>query len=612
MKKLKVSLIALIKINLLCLTFFVLFPSIRVQAMFSDTVNVNMGIKLELGTVSLAVTDEIIGSVNYSGGEFTSIASGKLINNGSLSTKLAYKVNITKEDGTSLRDEELSGVSVVLNFGTKAKEVSAEATALKTKSFTFVKDANNKDVIINPNEAEGIPVTVNYKSNAPTKAEKLTIEVTFRLIQSNAADANAEMFSDEESLKNTVTLVPKEAEVRSDWPTSKFTPSSDGKYSYNLEKMSMVFSEMYETSNSKTKEIRNLNKAVLYIQFPKSESLTKTITKNGKKEEINTFDIPSISTGNSSLQVDTIEVDKKHNGIKITFKLIDSYAYNSVSPNDSLQYANKDKYSLTLDFNINKYKEDYDFNNYDYYSGFHIYNQFFATRLVLNSDLVVPIDGSYTKYAQSPIKLTEDKVNLSFKRFNTTNPESADPINFKDVQLTKETVFLEVKGGKSGQISSLLNSNNTFSLWLNSNETLDSASLNVKLIGDTGNTLVISRKLQNKINSQPMSMRSRNVPLVEEETEQETDSQISVEEPSSLTDSETPVVSAVETTLEESDEEKSTNETEVIEEPEEGIDPATVESNAVLKEETITKEESVQALPKEPISDEKTNYIGEN
>ena len=66
--------------------------------MFSDTANTNMGIKLELGTVSLvAENTNIINPVNFTEGDPILIVSSNLINNGSLSGKLAYKINIKKK-----------------------------------------------------------------------------------------------------------------------------------------------------------------------------------------------------------------------------------------------------------------------------------------------------------------------------------------------------------------------------------------------------------------------------------------------------------------------------------------------------------------------------------
>lgn len=97
MGKLKTILCMLTKISLLCFAFFVLFPSLQVQAVFSDTANINMGIKLELGTVSLAAEDtNIINPVSFTEGGPILIASSKLVNDGNLSGKLAYKIDVTK------------------------------------------------------------------------------------------------------------------------------------------------------------------------------------------------------------------------------------------------------------------------------------------------------------------------------------------------------------------------------------------------------------------------------------------------------------------------------------------------------------------------------------
>lgn len=593
MKKLKSNLIGLTKINLIFFVFFVLFPSIKVQAMFNDTASINMGVKLELGTVSLAAMDtNIVNAASFTEGDSVLIASSKLVNDGSLTGKLAYKIDVTEGDRV-LTADELKNTVITIDFESAANKVEATATSLNTNSFTFVENTSGSDVVIEPDSVGKVPVTVSYKSSTPTKEEKLKIEVTFRLIQSNAANANSEMFSDQESLMNTVTLVPEVVEEESYWPSqSTFVKAVHGNYTYSLEKMKMLFSETNDVTDPKKKYIKNLNKAILYIQFPDKERVTKQI--EGKQ----VLKISQISTDNAAIKYESMELNEEHNGMIITFKLEDSYPYNPTNPNASTAYANKDRYELSLNIEIQKYGM-YNKGEYGYYDNSHTYDQFFATRLVLSSDLVVPINGLYTKYTQLPIKLTKDNVILSFKKFNTTNPESADPKNFKDVQLTKEGVDLEVKGG---QISSLLNSDKTFSLWLNSNKALDDATLNVKITGDTGNTLVISRKLVNGITSQSKSMKSMNMPLIEEETEeqdnQQTDTEINIEEPATTIDStvlnepttEVPIEDALQEEIEDDGKEEVS-------------DSSSVENISEIKEETIPIENSNQTTPEE-ISDE--------
>jgi len=561
--------------------------------MFNDTASINMGVKLELGTVSLATMDtNIVNAASFTKGDSVLIASSKVVNDGSLTGKLAYKIDVTEGDRV-LTADELKNTVITIDFESAANKVEATATSLNTNSFTFVENTSGSDVVIEPDSVGKVPVTVSYKSSTPTKEEKLKIEVTFRLIQSNAANANSEMFSDQESLMNTVTLVPEVVEEESYWPSqSTFVKAVHGNYTYSLEKMKMLFSETNDVTDPNKKYIKNLNKAILYIQFPDKERVTKQI--EGKQ----VLKISQISTDNAAIKYESMELNEEHNGMIITFKLEDSYPYNPTNPNASTAYANKDRYELSLNIEIQKYGM-YNKGEYGYYDNSHTYDQFFATRLVLSSDLVVPINGLYTKYTQLPIKLTKDNVILSFKKFNTTNPESADPKNFKDVQLTKEGVDLEVKGG---QISSLLNSDKTFSLWLNSNKALDDATLNVKITGDTGNTLVISRKLVNGITSQSKSMKSMNMPLIEEETEeqdnQQTDTEINIEEPATTIDStvlnepttEVPIEDALQEEIEDDGKEEVS-------------DSSSVENISEIKEETIPIENSNQTTPEE-ISDE--------
>ncbi|WP_373471094.1 hypothetical protein [Carnobacterium alterfunditum] len=609
MKKLKTRLIALTKFSLICLAFFVFSPSLKVHAMFSDTANINMGIQLKLGTVSLASENTTISNaVNFTEGDSVLMASSTLTNDGSLSGKLAYKIDLTKDNGTLLTAEEIKDMSVIVNFDTVAKEVMASAAFLNTNSFTFAKNTSGSAVIIEPSSIGKVPVTIKYKSSSPTKDEKLKVTVTFRLIQSNAADANAELFSDEETLANTVTLVPKVIEEKSYWPDiSTFVKAGHGNYTYSVEKMKMLFSETNNMTNPNKRYIKNLNKAVVYIQLPSNEPLTKQIIKkNGTKEIKQMFNISKLSTGNTAIKYESMELDEEHHGIILTFKLEDSYSYNPDKPEDSLAYENKDRYELNLNIEIQKYGM-YEAEKYGYYDNSHTYDQYFATRLVLSSDTDVPVSGA--NYAQLPIKLTTDKKLLSFKNFYTTSPQYVKPGDFKDVQLTKENIELEVIGEKSGQISSLLNSNKTFSLWLNSNETLDTAVLNVKILGDAGNTLVISRTLKNGTSSstnaattQSTSIKSMSALMIVEETEEPTEQAIgsekSVEVPDSAIDKATPDEQAVDSSIEESDAEQVADKAEVVEETKETVDSSSVESVA----ESI--KEPDQSAPVEPINNE--------
>lgn len=578
MKKLKLSLIAFTKFSLLCLAFFVLSTPIHAQAMFSDTAIVNMGIKLELGTVDLAATDiKTIGSVNYSGGEPITIASKKLLNDGSLSAKLAYKFVIKKADGTVLSNEELSGVSVFLNFGEKAKEVSANVTALKTNSFTFVKDANNKDIIIDPDETEGIPVAVNYKSNAPTKAEKLTVEVTFRLIQSNATDANAKLFSNEKEVSNTLMLVPKVVEEESYWPEeSTFKKSNQGKMTYSLVKMKMLYSESYDTLNSRVKQIKNLNKAVLYIEFPNNVPVAKLVKKADGTEEIKpAFVFDGLSTNNDAIVIESKEINKEKNGIIITFKLNDSY--------DSTTKPRANNYALNLGIRIRRNGESGD------YDGIYETIPDFAKQLVLSSDIPVGTDGG--NFEHRIIPLSTVKKSIVIKQLNGTS-HWVNKNEFHDVLLTEEIIELEVKGEDSKLMNYSLISKNEFSLRLDPGENSNEATLNVKITGDTKNTLVISRKLE--LQNYLMEIKSAKISSTTEDMQQ-TNSEEKIEESSSMIDNTLSNDQFIEEPINGDDQEKV----------KEVIDSSSAESSAGVKEEnTVPIESSNQSIPEEKISDE--------
>lgn len=494
MRNLIKNLNGLLKMSLLCFAFFLLSPSIPVKAMFSDTVNQTLGIQLEFGNISLdPLETKIVDAVKFTEGEPVKIASSTLVNKGSLSAKLAYKIDVTKEDGSIVTTDELKNMVITIDFGSVANKVDANASSLNSHSFIFLKNTSNSDVIIEPNSVGKVPVCISYKSSVPVRKEKLKIMVTFRLIQSNTLDANDNLFSDTLTIENVVSLVPEVVEKESYWPDQRtFINAVHGNYTYSLENMKMFFSETYETINSETRKIKNLNKAMLYIQLPESEPLTKIITKNnGTKEIKEMFTVSKLTTDEAAIKVESIELNEYHHGIIITFKLEDEYIYNPSNPNSSLAQSNKDRYAISLNIEIQKYGM-YGSNEYHYYDNSHSYNHFFATRLVLNTD----IPDAPKNYAQMSVNLTDKERILSIKHLYYNSAPYVRPEDFKEVQLMNEKVEVEITGNKGKLVSSKANKDKTFSLWLNSNKKFDEATLNVKITGNTGNTLVISRKIE--------------------------------------------------------------------------------------------------------------------
>lgn len=524
MRKLKKNLKGLVKISLFCFAFFLLAPSIPVKAMFSDTANQTLDIELEFGTISLDQKEtEIVDSVKFTEGKSVKIASCTLVNKGSLSAKLAYKIDVTKEDGSILTTNELKDMVISIDFGSVANNIEATASSFNYHSFTFVKNTNDNDIVVEPNSVGKVPVSVSYKSSTPTKKEKLKIMVTFRLIQSNASDPNADSFFDELTVENSVSLIPEVIEKESYWPSeSTFVKAGHERYSYSLEKMNMLFSETTNITNPNKRYIKNLNKAMLYIQLPDDEPLTKEITKkDGTKEIKQIFNISQLSTGNEAIKYESIELNEEHHGIIITFKLEDDYSYDSANPDASLTYANKDRYELSLNIEIQKYGM-YEAGKYGYYDNSHTYDHFFATRLVLNTD----IPDAPKNYAQMSIKLTDNERILSIKHLYYNSAPYVRPEDFKEVQLKNEIVNVEITGKNGNLVSSKANTDKTFSLWLNSNEKLDDATLNVKITGDTGNTLVISRKIEMQNSAKIIETNA----LIEEPLKEETKTQNSIEE----------------------------------------------------------------------------------
>ncbi|AEB30254.1 hypothetical protein CAR_c15960 [Carnobacterium sp. 17-4] len=494
MRKIKKDLIGLVKISLFCFAFFMLSPSIPVKAMFSDTVNQTLGIQLEFGTINLDPKEtKIVDSVKFTEGESVKIATSILVNKGSLSAKLAYKIDVTKEDESILTTDELKNMVISIDLGSTVNNVEATGTNLNSDSYTFVKNTSGSDVVIDPDSVGKVPVSISYKSSIPTKEEKVKIRVTFRLIQSNALDANDNLFSDTLTIENIVSLIPEVVEKESYWPAERtFINAVHGNYTYSLENMKMLFSETYETINSETKKIKNLNKAMLYIQLPESEPLTKIITKNnGTKETKEMFIVSKLTTNEAAIKVESIELNEEHHGIIITFKLEDEYVYNPSNPDTSLAQSNKDRYAISLNIEIQKYGM-YGSNEYHYYDNSHNYDHFFATRLVLNTD----IPDAPKNYAQLSINLTDNERVLSIKHLYYNSAPYVRPEDFKEVQLKNEIVNVEITGKNGKLVSSKVNTDKTFSLWLNSSEKMDEATLHVKITGDTGNTLVISRKLE--------------------------------------------------------------------------------------------------------------------
>ncbi|MER2002351.1 MAG: hypothetical protein ABS862_06985 [Carnobacterium inhibens] len=592
MKKLKINLIIFFKIISLFLAFFIFSPSLQAKASFSDIDNINMGITLELGSISLATEDtNIIDPVCFTEGGPVLIASSKLVNDGSLSGKLAYKIDVT-EGNRVLTADELKNTMISIEFETEEIKVEATAANLNTNSFAFIKNASGSDIVVEPNSVGKIPVTVSYESSTPTKEEKITVKVTFRLIQTNASNANANMFLDEITLENSILLVPKVIEEKSYWPDkSTFTnKTSNNKVTYSLEKMEMVFSEVYNPKNYPTKEIKNLNKAVLYIQLPIEEELKTTDYKTGK--QIDTFKFYSrTQNATGKVNVESIELDEKNHGYKVTFSLLDSY--DSSDPNKVQEYTNKLNYQLHQQFGLEKYTfNGYDDGYYDTYAEIGIDNDNYASRLVLSSD--IPNETNAWNYEQKIIPLSAAEKTITIKQLNK-NSNWVYKSEFKDVRFTEETLEFEVKEKDSKLVDYSLISKNAFSLKLNPGGNSNEATLNVIITGDTKNTLVISRELE--LQNYLLKIKSTKIPLTTKEVEQQTNSEEKIEESSSMIDSTLPNNQVIEEPIDEDDQE----------EVEEVIDSSSADSDAEIKEETVPIENSDQSTSEEKISDEQIN-----
>lgn len=491
MRNLTKNLNGLLKISLLCFAFFLLSPSIPVNAMFSDTVNQTLGIQLEFGTISLdPIETKIVDSVKFTAEEPVKIASSTLVNKGSLSAKLAYKIDVTKEDGSILTIEELKNMVISIDLGSAANNVDATASSLNTHSFTFVKNTSDSDVVIEPNSVDKVPVSISYKSSVPTKEEKLKIMVTFKMIQSNTLDANDNLFSDTLTIENIVSLVPEVVEKENYWPSeSTFVKSDNGKFTYSLEKMTMLYSDTYESLNSDTRQIKNLNKAVLYVQFPENEPLTQSITKSdGTKEIKPTFIFSDLTTGNETIEVESKELSEEHHGMIITFKLNDSYTYNP-------QNVRANAYVLSMNISIQKYSM-YNLGQYGQYDHAYKYIPYFATQLVLSSDIPSEIDA--WNFEHKEILLSEVQKSIAVKKLMGSS-HWVKKDDFENIQWNKEVINFEIiEKNNTKIISYLANKDRTVNLWTDSNNSqiFTDATLNVKITGDTGNTLVISRKLE--------------------------------------------------------------------------------------------------------------------
>lgn len=595
MKKLKINLIIFFKIISLFLAFFIFSPSLQAKASFSDIDNINMGITLELGSISLATEDtNIIDPVCFTEGGPVLIASSKLVNDGSLSGKLAYKIDVT-EGNRVLTADELKNTMISIEFETEEIKVEATAANLNTNSFAFIKNASGSDIVVEPNSVGKIPVTVSYESSTPTKEEKITVKVTFRLIQSNASNANANMFLDEITLENSILLVPKVIEEKSYWPDkSTFTnKTSNNKVTYSLEKMEMVFSEVYNPKNYPTKEIKNLNKAVLYIQLPIEEELKTTDYKTGK--QIDTFKFYSrTQNATGKVNVESIELDEKSHGYKVTFSLLDSY--DSSDPNKVQEYTNKLNYQLHQQFGLEKYTfNGYDDGYYDTYAEIGIDNDNYASRLVLSSD--IPNETDAWNYEQKIIPLSAAEKTITIKQLNK-NSNWVYKSEFKDVRFTEETLEFEVKEKDSKLVDYSLISKNAFSLKLNPGGNSNEATLNVIITGDTKNTLIISRKLE--LQNYLVKIKSAKISSTTEETKQQTNSEEKIKEPSSKIDSTVPNGQVIEEPIDGDDQEE-------VEEVEEVVDSSSADSDAEIKEETVPIENSDQSTSEEKISDEQIN-----
>ncbi|MFL2100881.1 hypothetical protein [Desemzia sp. FAM 23989] len=449
-----------IKNKLRLVTFFVLLcllivPSHPVYAYFSDAISEDTGINLTLGSVDLSVENDVNNETTTGHtlkSENNKVDLKSLIkNNGTLSGKLAYKINLTKADGTSISNDLLQSINLKIN----------DEDAKINNQYNLVSNVDSNALILDPAESKDFLIQMEV-TDFSNQNESIKMHVEFLLFQTNGT-IEKPLFHDQEAVsyafeieKEEVVTPPKE-ENEEYWPTNGW--KDKGNIRYNLEDYSPI---MYFSEIAGTTKIKNLNDIIIYIEVKAPEGVD--------------LDELSISSP-EDMSIEVHHVNENKRQLKVTFSI------NKNKFKRQVLFDPIDKYSIAAW----RVKNTFDFN----YQNAPIS----VKRILLSTD-----EAGNRNFSPRPINLFGETREIHFAQTNQHNTpwlsEPLENISFDD----KVEVSVKIEGNNKNlvQIGEDATGNAQFTLQPTqlTEEMMSGPQLSVLLTGTSGETIEIKRNIQ--------------------------------------------------------------------------------------------------------------------
>ncbi|MFL2105887.1 hypothetical protein [Desemzia sp. FAM 23991] len=289
-KKIKNKSLRIVFLILLCSLFV---PNHTVHAYFYDVISENVGIELTLGSIDLDVKEDSNNSVlTLKSGQNKIQLKEVIQNKGTLTGKLAYKINLTKSDGGELDENLKNSIKITLN--TQAANIQ--------DSYELLSDESNLQIMLNPGSSIDVHIVIET-TTSPEQSEEIKLQIEFLLFQTNGTLENP-LFHDELTKVYDIILDKKETEKLDDyWPTSGWI--DHGNIRYNKEKYSpvMYFSEMKDSQ-----QIKNLNDNIFYVEIKDENGLELTDLAIRSPEDM-IIKVEHVNDNKQHLKI-TISIDK--------------------------------------------------------------------------------------------------------------------------------------------------------------------------------------------------------------------------------------------------------------------------------------------------------------
>lgn len=436
---------------------FLLVPVHITHAQFLDSTALNAGIKITLGSINLEVNNAENNAPLKLGNGIKEVELKDSVQNaGTLTGKLAYKMNLENSKGEELDPSLLSSLKITMN--------SQELNVNSLDQYLPVLTQEGGSFYLDPESmAKEISIKVKLVSEVQ-QTEIINVEVEYMLFQTNGT-IEKPLFYDIDKAFHEIVLNKKDEEVvnppaeeNSYWPTSGWI--DHGNIRYNKENYSpiMYFSEI---SGTNSKQIKNLNDIIFYVEI-----------KN--KKGINLADLAIRSPEDMIIKVEHVDENKQR--LKITLSI------------DETKFK-RDILSVPIyDYSIASYKE----NNFELSEE---NEPITLKRILLSTD-----DTGPRQFKINPISLFEDKREIFLAQTIEDNTLYLHK-KLSQIKLNEKVeTIVEVIGenGKLVKVTKNRSMNSQFSLEPKNSrdKQVNGICLSILLKGNSGKILEVKRDIQ--------------------------------------------------------------------------------------------------------------------